>query len=60
MMRIHRKRDGACRGGPAEALWKSGVDHGQPFEIVVCAAIGHATRQYDAALAALTAATEKE
>jgi hypothetical protein len=28
-MRIHHKRDGARRGGPAEALWKSGVDHGQ-------------------------------
>jgi hypothetical protein len=32
----------------------------QIFEIVVCAAIGQATRQYDAALAALEAATGKE
>jgi hypothetical protein len=32
----------------------------QIFEIVVCAAIGQATRQYDAALAAVEAATGKE
>jgi len=32
----------------------------QIFEIVVCAAIGQATRQYDGALAALDAATKKE
>lgn len=38
----------------------SGLSEDQIFEIVVCAAIGQATRQYDAALAALTAATEKE
>jgi alkylhydroperoxidase family enzyme len=38
----------------------SGVSEDQVFEIVVCAAIGQATRQYDAALAALEAATGKE
>jgi len=38
----------------------SGVNEDQVFEIVVCAAIGQATRQYDTALAALGAATEKE
>jgi hypothetical protein len=38
----------------------SGLSEDQIFEIVVCAAIGQATRQYDAALAALKAATEKE
>ena len=38
----------------------SGLSEDQIFEIVVCAAIGQATRQYDAALAALEAATEKE
>jgi hypothetical protein len=32
----------------------------QIFEIVVCAAVGQATRQYDTALAALRAATDKE
>jgi hypothetical protein len=31
----------------------------QVFEIVVCAAIGQATRQYETALAALEAATRK-
>ena len=38
----------------------SGVSEDQVFEIVVCGAIGQATRQYDAALAALEAATGKE
>ena len=38
----------------------SGLSEDQIFEMVVCAAIGQATRQYDAALAALEAATEKE
>ena len=38
----------------------SGLSEDQIFEIVVCAAIGQATRQYDAALTALEAATEKE
>jgi alkylhydroperoxidase family enzyme len=38
----------------------SGLSEDQIFEIVVCAAIGQATRQYDTALTALDAATEKE
>jgi hypothetical protein len=38
----------------------SGLSDDQVFEIVVCAAIGQATRQYDTALAALEAATGKE
>ena len=38
----------------------SGLSEDQIFEIVVCAAIGEATRQYDRALAALEAATAKE
>jgi hypothetical protein len=38
----------------------SGLSEDQVFEIVVCAAIGQATRQYDAALAALEAATGRE
>ena len=36
----------------------SGLTEDQIFEIVVCAAIGQATRQYDAALSALEAATK--
>jgi hypothetical protein len=35
---------------------QSGLNEDQIFEIVVCAAIGQATRQYDAARAALKAA----
>jgi alkylhydroperoxidase family enzyme len=38
----------------------SGVSEDEIFEIVVCAAVGQATRQYDAALAALEAATGQE
>jgi alkylhydroperoxidase family enzyme len=38
----------------------SGLSEDQVFEIVVCAAIGQATRQYGTALAALEAATGKE
>ena len=38
----------------------SGLSEDQIFEIVVCAAIGQATRQYDTALAALEAVTGKE
>jgi hypothetical protein len=37
----------------------SGLSEDQVFEIVVCSAIGQATRQYDGALAALEAATRK-
>ena len=38
----------------------SGLSEDQVFEIVVCAAVGQATRQYDTALAALETATGKE
>jgi alkylhydroperoxidase family enzyme len=38
----------------------AGLSEDQVFEIVVCAAIGQATRQYDTALAALEAATGRE
>ena len=37
----------------------SGFDEDQIFEIVICAAVGQATRQYETALAALDAAVEK-
>lgn len=36
----------------------SGLSEDQIFEIVVCAAVGAATRQYDTALAALDAAAK--
>jgi alkylhydroperoxidase family enzyme len=38
----------------------SGLSEDQIFEIVVCAAVGQAARQYDSALAALDAATRTE
>jgi alkylhydroperoxidase family enzyme len=46
--------------GDIAAARASGLSEDQIFEIVVCAAVGQATRQYDAALAALEAATGKE
>ena len=42
------------------AVKASGLSEDQIFEIVVCAAIGHAARLHDTALAALEAATKKE
>jgi len=39
------------------AASRSGLTQDEIFEIVVCAAIGQATRQYDTAVAALEAAT---
>jgi hypothetical protein len=36
----------------------AGVTEDQLFELVVCAAIGQASRQYDGAIAALAAATK--
>ncbi|MGH3556286.1 MAG: hypothetical protein ACRDTK_01995 [Mycobacterium sp.] len=38
----------------------AGLSEDQIFEIVVCAAIGQASRQYKCALAALAAATEDD
>lgn len=40
------------------ALKKAGLSEDQIYEIVICAAIGQATRQYQNALAALRAATQ--
>jgi alkylhydroperoxidase family enzyme len=42
------------------AARESGLNENQVFEIVVCAAIGQATRQHDTAVAALEAATGAE
>src|ERR1700726_3854990 len=39
------------------AVKASGLSEDQIFELVVCAAIGQATRQYEAALGALAAVT---
>jgi alkylhydroperoxidase family enzyme len=41
------------------AVKASGLSEDQIFELVVCAAIGQATRQYDTAFAALDTATER-
>jgi hypothetical protein len=46
--------------GDIAAARESGLTEDQVFEIVICAAVGQSSRQYDAALAALEAATSKE
>lgn len=42
------------------AVRESGLTEDQIFELVVCAAIGQSSRQYETALAALDATTEDE
>jgi alkylhydroperoxidase family enzyme len=42
------------------AVKASGLSEDQIFELVVCAAIGQATRQYETALGALAAVTADE
>jgi alkylhydroperoxidase family enzyme len=42
------------------AVRESGLTEDQIFEVVVCAAVGQATHQYEAAIAALDAAARKE
>ena len=44
-------------GEMVAAARASGLDEDQIFEMVVCAALGEATRQYQTALAALVAAS---
>ena len=41
------------------AARSSGLDEDQIFEMIVCAALGEATRQYETALAALEAASPR-
>jgi hypothetical protein len=42
------------------AVRAAGLSEDQIFEIVICAAVGQASRQYTSALAALAAATEEK
>ena len=42
-----------------DALKRAGLSEDQIYEVVICAAIGQATRQYQAGLAALSAATTR-
>jgi alkylhydroperoxidase/carboxymuconolactone decarboxylase family protein YurZ len=43
-----------------DAVKKAGLSEDQIFELVICAAVGQATRQYESALTALSEATGKE
>jgi hypothetical protein len=51
------KRAHSVTDDDVAAVRASGSSEDQIFELVVCAAVGQATRQYEAALAALDAAT---
>lgn len=42
------------------AVGTAGFSDDQIFELVICAAVGQAARQYESGLAALTAASERE
>jgi hypothetical protein len=42
------------------AVHTAGLSEDQIFEIVICAAVGQATRQYNSALAALASATDEK
>jgi hypothetical protein len=42
-----------------ESVRTSGVTEDQIFELVICAAVGQASRQYDSAIAALKEVTNK-
>ena len=57
--KVARHADGVTDEDIAAAR-ESGLSEDQVFEIVVCAAVGQATRQYETALAALEAGTRKE
>ena len=46
--------------GDINAARRSGLNEDQIFEIMVCAAIGQATRQYDAAMATLDTAIRSD
>ena len=45
--------------GDLAAARAAGLSEDQIFEVIVCAAVGQATRQHDAALAALESATKE-
>jgi hypothetical protein len=46
--------------GDVAAVLTAGLSEDQIFEIVICAAIGQASRQYSSALAALASATDEK
>jgi alkylhydroperoxidase family enzyme len=54
------RRPRTVRDEDIAAARASGLSEDQVFELVVCAAVGQATRQYASARAALDAATRKE
>jgi len=56
LLRKVAQRSNAVTDDDVAAVRASGLSEDQIFELVVCAAVGQANRQYEAALAALDAA----
>jgi hypothetical protein len=58
---IHKIANHAYKIGDADValVRQSGLSEDEIFELVVCAAVGQATRQYDAATTALEAVLER-
>jgi alkylhydroperoxidase family enzyme len=54
------KHSGQVTDEDITAARASGLSEDQIFELVVCAAVGQATREYEIALLALTAVSKKE
>jgi hypothetical protein len=52
-------RSGSITDGDIDAQRAAGLGEDAIFELVVCAAVGQANRQYEAAMAALAAATDR-
>lgn len=53
------ERPHAVSDADVERVRAAGMSEDEVFELVVCAAVGQAVRQHDAALAALAAALER-
>jgi hypothetical protein len=60
LMKKVAKQPTTVTDGDIAAAGASGLSEDQIFEIVVCVAVGQATRQYNTALAALGVAIGKE
>lgn len=59
---VHKVATQAARIGDSDIAdaKAAGLSEDQVFELVVCAAVGQSTRQYESAIAALEAATESK
>jgi hypothetical protein len=60
LLRKVRRAAHAITDDDVTAVRSAGIDEDQVFELVVCGAVGEATRQYEAALTALRAASAEK